>query len=656
MKKTYYAILIIALTLLVSCGSSDSNDNKILKKESSEITSTVFPNEGLVSVKKYNIPEGADSSISAELGGDGFEKIADSLGWQTNTDFTPTGDPNAVKGGTFTLSFGEYPSTLRIKGKDANSSAIWFIGGFMYESLLNLDGQTMNYSPGLATHWKIEDDLQTFWFRIDPRARWNDGNPVTSEDVLATWKLLVDEGILSPYHNQMYGTYEEPEIISKYIVKVKSKELNWRKFMYFSGLQIFPNSHLSKIDGKGYLEKYQWKTLPGTGPYVIDENKTVKGQKIVLRKRSDYWAENDKRNIGVNNFNEIDIVVIRDEILSKEKFKKGEIDFFGVSRAQWWINEFDIENPQPPFDELTRGLVQKKKIYTFSPKGIYGLAFNTRKPPFDDVRMRQAFTMLWNFDELNNTIFFKQYSKMRSAYPGSIYENKDNIKYDYNPEKANMLLDEMGWANKDSEGYRINQAGERLELDMMIDQSNERIYTPYQSSLKNSGIKLNLKIADGNTMFQAVNERRFKIIPQSWGGLFIPNPESSMHSKYADPDNTTNITGFKSDRVDELCDEYNVCFDPKRRVEIVQEIDKIFSDSVQYAYAWYSKNSFRGMYWNKFGMPKSGLSYTGDAYDIASLWWIDPEKEAIVTKGMTDKSVTMPIEPVDLDYWNILGN
>ncbi|MBN1968330.1 MAG: hypothetical protein JXR48_09835 [Candidatus Delongbacteria bacterium] len=654
MKKLNFLLLILIVSFFVSCGSNDNKGPKFETKESGSSVQTEMAASGPVSVKKYETAEGADPSITAEMGGAGFEDVAESMGFVTNNTFEAPGDPNAKKGGEFTFSLTEYPATLRTEGKDSNSSVISMIGGFIYEGLVSMDPKTLEFTPALASHWKIEDDKQTFWFRIDPNARWSDGKPVVADDILSTWKLHMDEGILSPYDTQLYGKYEEPEIVSKYIVKVKAKELNWRLFLYFgASMSIYPSHHLKKIDGKGYLEKYQWNMLPGTGPYVLDDANTVKGQKISIRRRSDYWAENSRGNIGANNFDLINIVIIRDEVLEKEKFKKGDIDFYNIGRAQWWVNEFNIENPEPPFEELTRGLVQKVKVFNKKAQGISGLAFNMRKAPFDDIKIRKAFAMLWNIDQLIETLFFKEYKRITSGYPGSIYANEDNFVTYYNPEEANKLLDEAGWKNRNEEGYRINGNGEILELDFMIDQGRERIFTPYQEDLKKSGIKLNLKIADYNSISSAMNERRFKLLNVSWGGLFFPNPESSLHSNTADPDNTTNITGFKNARVDEICEEYNVCFDAAQRVKLLKEVDKIVSETVHYAYGWYSPYTMRAAYWNKFGMPASVISYTGDWNSLLSLWWYDQEKAETVKKGREDKSITMPIGPTEIDFWNL---
>ena len=227
MKKFRISFSVIAVilvtSLLAGCGS---NKRKILNTQP-------------VSVKQFDTPPGADPEVPAELGGDGFT----GEGWETYEDYNIMGDPEAVKGGMLTMSIPDFPSTLRNIGKDENSYLNRMAEKMIYESLLGLDPVNEKYTPRLATHWKISDDKKEFKFRIDPDARWADGKPVVAEDVVATWKLRVDPGILEPYSNILYGTYEEPVAESKYIVSVKTKELNWRQFLYFAGMSIFPCSH-----------------------------------------------------------------------------------------------------------------------------------------------------------------------------------------------------------------------------------------------------------------------------------------------------------------------------------------------------------------------------------------------------------------------------
>jgi len=141
---------------------------------------------------------------------------------------------------------------------------------------------------------------------------------------------------------------------------------------------------------------------------------------------------------------------------------------------------------------------------------------------------------------------------------------------------------------------------------------------------------------------------------QTYSNTYIfPNPESSVHSSTADPDNTTNFPGIKDKRIDEICDKYNSMFDKDERIEGIRKIDKILAETVHYGYAWYTPYAERCMYWNKFGMPKHIFGYMGDWKSTMQYWWIDKEKLQKLESAKKDDSIKLPINEVNVDYWNV---
>ena len=215
------------------------------------------------------IPPGADPSVSAEDGGNGFDKIASSLGYQTHI-FTQDeikyfGSDKAVKGGTLHDVATRFPATMRLFGREANYLENYWIEILCYESLLEGHPLTADpVIPKLASHWKISDDKMQFWFRIDPEARWSDGAPVTSADVIATWDLLMDETILAPSEQITYGKFERPVAGRIYIVSVKAKSLDWMNLLNFAyHMTLHPAHYLNELDGTAYIEEYLFK-MPGS--------------------------------------------------------------------------------------------------------------------------------------------------------------------------------------------------------------------------------------------------------------------------------------------------------------------------------------------------------------------------------------------------------
>ena len=162
----------------------------------------------------------------------------------------------------------DWPATLRQYGKDWNTSINYMVADLCYESLLMVHPSTLEYTPRLATHWRISEDKSTYTYRINPEARFSDGSEVTAADVVASWKLRVDPKTLDPSGNATYGKLNEPVARSKYIVEVTCNQPNWRNFLYFSGMTVFPASEVG-IPGDEYLDKYQNAYVACTGPYEV---------------------------------------------------------------------------------------------------------------------------------------------------------------------------------------------------------------------------------------------------------------------------------------------------------------------------------------------------------------------------------------------------
>ncbi len=589
-----------------------------------------------------------DTSTPAEQGGYGFDNLAEELGYVTYV-MKPEeqiffGDPRAKKGGTFRHITSRFPATMRIEGQNANYVENNTISGLCYEGLISTHPLTLDFIPALASHWKISDDKMKFWFRINPDARWSDGREVIAEDVVATWDLHMDETILSPSDQLVYGKYNRPVAESKYIVSVECKQLSWRNLLYFGGMAILPSYYLNQIDGTDYLKEYQFKMMPGTGPYEIHEEDIINQESFTFTRRPDYWAKDDPMGKYSANFDKIKFSVVKDNnALMFEKFKKGESDFYTVAAAREWVEETD-------FDAVKKGWVQKRKIYSEKPAGTSGYAFNMRKWPFDDKRVRMAFTYLYNREKMNEEMYYSEYSMMNSLYSGSVYENPNNEKVKYNPEKAVKLLKEAGYTKRNEDGWLVHEDGRVLRFELAIQKGLDYMVTPVQQMMKEYGIDMQIKYEDGNTSWKNLMDRNFTIFMQNWGGLVFPNPETSLHSSLADENNTNNISGFKNARVDELCEEYDVTFDQARRVEIIREIDGIYSDI--HPAAWgIARNYQRVLFWDKFGYPEYMVGrYTGDYRSAFTLWWFEPEKEKALEEAMTNDT-SLPVGEVDVMYW-----
>ena len=638
-----------AVLILVGCGGSTPSETT-----GGNSYGTSNPNASL-DKKDYPVfPDadaGADPSVSAELGGKGFT----GEGWATNTDFELIGDPRAIKGGVYRDSIRDFPGTLRMGGPEWNTSTNYLIADLVYETLLGLDPMTLDYMPQLATHWQVSADKFTYRFRLNPNAKFSNGEPVTADDVIASWKLHADKGLKDPALYAQFTRFETPVAESKYVVHVKAKSLDWKHLLNFgTGLQIFPASALKDVTGATYVEKFNFQYLPGTGPYIVQPEDIKKGNSLSIRRRKDYWAEKARWNVGVNNFDEVRLAVVRDDNLHLELFKKGDIDFYYVNRSKYWVEDLSPTS----LDKVERGLIQKTKVFNIHPQSWSGFAMNVLRPPLDDIRIRKALTFLLNRDLLIEKLFFKEYVPSNTYFAGTIYENPNNPKNPYDPQAAVKLLAEAGWEQRDSQG-RLVKNGKPFVIEMLYDnKASENILTIYQQDLQKVGITLNLRLVTFETRVKLTHaNRQFDMTYVAWGANAFPDPEQEYHSRLAAQQNNNNLTSFKDPHADELMERYGKSFDLNERVTLIRELDGLLTSQYHYVLHW-GAPSLRLAYWNKFGQPRGYLTRTGDYMSdlnqgpgVERLWWIDPEKNKKLDEAMRDSSIKLPVGPIEDKYW-----
>jgi len=630
-----FATILLSAAFGIACGCSSRKDSSE-PKPAAEAASNPAP-----------APVADAEVVSAEQGGEGFT----GEGWQTNTKFNLIGDPRAVKGGAFREYIPDFPGTFRMAGPDSSTNTNFLLGDFLYETLLAADPTSLEYIPSLATHWQISKDKLTFRFRINPDARFSNQEPVTADDVIASWLLITDKTLRDPSRNAQFARFEKPVAESRYIVSVKVSKPDWRNLKDFAtSLLIYPASSLKNLTGADYLKKYNFAYLPGTGPYSVHPEDVQKEKSITIRRRKDYWGEKERRNTGLNNFDEVKLVIVKDQPLQLEMFKKGDLDFLFVYRTAWWLDELNSDNFQ-------RGLIQKRKVYNNTPAAMNGLAMNTRRPPLDDVRVRKALTLLMDRQKIIEQLYRNEYVPLNTYFPGTEYENPANPRNLCNPQEAFKLLEDAGWKDHDAQG-RLVKGGKPLVLQLVHDIGQERPVAVYQEDLRKVGITLELTAVSFETGVQLVRrDRQFDLAYRGIGFSAFPDPEQDWHSRLADVGDNNNFTGFKDPRMDDLMARYAASFNLKEHVDLLRQLDLIMTSQYHYVLLW-TAPAERLAFWNKFGQPAGYLTRTGDyngdlalGPGVERLWWIDPKRDQQLKKAQADASMKLEAGPLEDKYW-----
>ena len=204
-------------------------------------------------------------------------------------------------------------------------------------------------------------------------------------------------------------------------------------------------------------------------------------------------------------------------------------------------------------------------------------------------------------------MFFHEYIKTNSWFPRSKYENLNNPKQYYDPELAIELLAKDGWTRKDGDKWMTNDEGEIFEIkEFFIYPNWDRIFNPFIEDLEQVGLKVSL--VEIQNHFEKSMKKKFKL------------------------------------------EQYNECWNPDKRIKILQELDYIASSEYHWIFGWAAPYGYRCLHWNKFSMPENSLGYSGNWSTPLSLWWIDPNNKTNLKSAQNENS-NLPIDPEIVDYY-----
>ncbi len=643
MRRQVIALFAASSLLAASCGdTSDKSQHQANSDATTEVSLTIVE----------------PSEVKAELGGAGFEDIASELGFSTNSVATDKlhlyGSSEAKTGGSITSITTRFPLTMRpgLFGQNTTYTENDMISKLCYQYLMEIDHVTMGFLPQLASHWKISEDRMTYTYRIDPRARFADGSQVTAEDVAASWRLIVDDSMLLPFAQETFGKFFEPKVLSPFIVEVKCRENDWHNFIQFSsGMSILPAQYIKDLSGTEFIEQYHLTMPPGSGEYEIKPENVKNQNSWLFTRRTDYWGSALAHNKNRGNFDTIKFEVVKDNpTLEYQKYLKGEQDFFYyTSRTmEQWVHDGD-NTP------LQNGWTKKMRVHTNGPAGTWGIHFNMRKAPFNDIRVRKAFALAFNREKFIEEVLYNEYATLDSYFDNSVYRNPDLPLIRYNPEEAAKLLAAAGWDKRNADGWLVNDAGQVFVVEMGIIKPVEKFVTPWQQELRKLGVKLELKFQDQNTLFESAMNRSFVLYWNNLTGNIFPNPKEGWDSKLAEKDDNWNIAGVNDPRLDSVFHVYDNSMDQRERIELIRSVDAMLMELMP-EILLYRPQGIKIGYWDKFGMPDYvfyNLTQPGD-HDIAicQLWWYDESKAQSMQQAQKDGTAIGTYESVnDVRYW-----
>ncbi|MBC8716314.1 extracellular solute-binding protein [Ochrobactrum sp. Marseille-Q0166] len=568
-----------------------------------------------------------------------------------NPDAPKGGVLNQVAVGTFN-SFNPYV----IQGVAAAGLAD-FGGGMLYDTLMSdsLDQGSTQY-PQIAEALQYPDDFSWVKFKLNPNAKWHDGQPITVDDVIWSFDVLKKQ---SPLYNKYYGDVEKAETTGDHEVTFTFSQKGNRELPQIMGqLAVLPKHWWKGKDPQGKQRDITRPTLEiplGSGAYKIKS--AVPGRSVVWERVADYWGKDLPENVGRNNFDEVRYEYYLSEDATWEAFKKGgQYDYRNENRAQRWAEQYN-------FPAAQRGDVVKKSFPYNAVGRMQGYFLNTRKDKFKDPKVREALTYAFDFESMNRLLFFNQYTRINSYFSGNqlqldgpptpqekaILETvKDELPavaltdefkapvYDTpqatrdNLRKALQLFNEAGWKLQNNKLVDAN--GNQFTIEFLDDGPTfERVHNLYIQNLKKIGIDARIRTVDAAQYQARVNDFDYDVISAVTPQSDSPGNEQRdmWGSKAADFKGSRNYAGIKNPAIDKLIDRVIYAKDREELVAATHALDRALLWNYYVIPQWYSDH-INIAYWNKFGMPENQPDYRGiDPFS----WWVDPAKESKIKTG-----------------------
>jgi microcin C transport system substrate-binding protein len=559
-------------------------------------------------------------------------------------------NPEAPKGGTVRLSdMGSFDTFNPILPQGEPASGL----GLVFERLNTASDDEISTSSGaLAEASTFPDDYSSVTFRMNPRAKWQDGTPVTAEDVVWSFNKQKE---LSPRQANYYANVTKAEVTAPGEVTFSFDQTGNRELPNIMGqLLVLPQHWWEGTDANGNKRDIGKSTLEppmGSGPYRIKSFEA--GRSITYERVPDYWAKDEGFAVGQNNFDTIRYELFADTTAEFEAFKSDTFDWWDENLALRWQQGYD-------FPAVNDGRVIKETFENpYRRSGIMvGFVPNLRLPLFQDPALREAMNAAFDFEELDKLRFFGQYERINSYFygtplassglpegkeleilnsvkdlvPASVFTTPYANPVSGDPQKlrANLkasvdLLSSAGY--KLSGNQLLDPKGQPVKFELLLNGPTlEPIATNFVNNLKKIGIAATIRTVDSAQYIERVQKRQFDMIYTGWPQTLSPGNEQRdfWGSASATQDDSSNYAGISDKGVDALIDKIIYAPDRDTLIATTHALDRVLL-AHRYVVPTYTLRKSRIARWDRFSHPDKLPEY---AIGFPDTWWFDPAKAA----------------------------
>jgi microcin C transport system substrate-binding protein len=571
-------------------------------------------------------------------------KLPEDIQWLANDSDPVYASSDALKGGTLNTAILSFPMTFRTVGPDSNGS---FRSAILDNdlSLINIHPNTLNIIPELATHWAFGNDKKSMYFKLNPNARWSDGMPVTASDYVFTLEFMRSPHIVAPWYND-YFTQEIDSVIvfDDYTIAVVGTKAEPDLYLKL-GIAPTPRHYYGTL-GPDFVPRYNWKVVPNTGPYLIDDFQT--GKYIRFKRKKDWWAQDLKYFKNRFNVDRVNYTVVRDFNMLWEYFKKGKEDVFGLTIPKYWHDKTQI----PIFE---KGYAQKIWFFNDTQQSAMGLWLNQDRDIFKDKNVRYAFSHAMNIEKVIDQVLRGDYFRLEQAFMGYGPYTNDAIKARrFDLEKADHYMKASGWQRGpdgiwEKEGKRFS-----VEVTYGFEEHTPRLVV-LKEEAKKAGIELLLQQSDPTAAFKKFLEKNFDVAWMGWSTSLRPQYWEHFHSINAHKPQTNNITNTDDPEMDKLIDAYRNSLDEKERIRLSLEIQQKIHDIGMFV-PTFMVPYIREACWRWWRLPDPpGTRHSGSLFDpfnsaTGGMFWYDKKLHDETREAMKSEKVFEPVTRIDKTY------
>ena len=590
--------------------------------------------------------------------------VADTKGlnWEDGAGLPSFADPAAKKGGTLTIPIPDFPGTLRSIGPNSNASFREFLADYTLPALVRFNPNAPGkIEPELAVAWAVDRPSKTVYFKLDPDAKWSDGIPFTSDDVLFNWYLfrspLLNDPWLNDYYHKTFAAFTiyDAHTFSVTLTEVRP-DIVARIGDPDAAMPLYPK-HFFKDFGPDWAQKYDWRIMPTTGAYTIKEEDIRRTTSITLSHVKDWWAENKPWAKGRFNPDKIRLSVIRDPDKTIEAFFHGDLDVFPSNSlsSQVWYTKFPDSQPT-----IASGFTVKTTFYNQLPPPDWGLWINTAKPPLDNLDVRLGVEFATNFALVCQQYFRGDAVLQQTDDDGYGWDVNPNVRpRPFDPAKARAYFAKAGFTQQGSDGVLANAKGERLSFTITTTYKRylDILIILKQEALK-AGLEFNIEALDETTGFQKELEKKHDIsfgcfnrpadmYPRFWeidsgdNAYDVPYlPDHSPNPARKLKTSTNNLYSLADYDLDQIIKAYDKTETMDEVKVLAAKAEQRFFDDAVWVNGW-KLPFFRSAYrpWVKW--PKDFCAMQArDTFQHWGMWIDEDEKKADL--ALLDEGKTLP--------------